>query len=104
MKNSKLVLLSFLHSLGVVVYVSWVVYIMNNANELFGQMNDMWGPMALILLFTVSAGITGLLVFGRPLYLFLNGLKTEGVKLALYTIGFLFLETIIFLSGLALAR
>lgn len=104
MKNSKLILLSFLHSLGVVIYVTWVVFIMINAEKLFGQMNDMWGPIALLLLFTVSAGITGLLVFGRPLYLFLNGLKTEGVKSALYTIGFLFLETIIFLSGLALFR
>ena len=101
MKNSKLILYGFLHSLSVVVYVSWVVLIMNNATAIFGKMDDVWGPIAMLLLFTVSAAICGLLVFGRPVYMFLNGQKTESVKLTLYTVGFLFLETALFFVGLA---
>ena len=49
----------------------------------------------------LSAAIVGLLVFGRPAYLFFNGLKRESVKQALYTIGFLFVETVIILTALA---
>jgi len=77
---------------------------MNNSERLFGKMNDIWGPMAFILLFTVSAAITGLLVFGRPIYLFLNGMKNEAVKLTFYTIGFLFLETVLVFFALAIIK
>jgi len=104
MKNSKLILYGFLHSLGVVIYVFWVVIIMNQGETLFGKMNDLWGPIAFLLLFILSAAIVGLLVFGRPVYMFLNGQKTESVKLTLYTVGFLFAETILFFTGLALFK
>ena len=104
MNNPKLILQGFLFSLGVVAYVSLVVIVMFNGTTLFGTMDNFWGPMAMLLLFIVSAAITGSLVFGRPVYLFITGFKSESVKLALYTIGFLFLETIIVLSGLALSK
>lgn len=104
MKNSKLILQGFLFSLGVVAYVILVVIIMFNGNSLFGAMDNFWGPLAMLLLFIVSAAITGSLVFGWPIYLFLNGMKKEAVTLALYTIGFLFLETILVLFGLALFK
>ena len=104
MKNSKLILQGFLFSLGVVAYVLLVVLIMVNGNSLFGTMNNYWGPLAMLLLFTVSAAITGSLVFGKPVYLFLNGFKSESVKLALYTIGFLFLETMLILFVLAIIK
>lgn len=104
MSNSKLTLQGFLFSLGVVAYVFLVVLVMKNGDTLFGATNNLLGPMAILLLFTVSAAITGSLVFGRPIYLFLNGLKKEAVTLALYTIGFLFLETILVLFGLALFK
>jgi len=104
MSNAKLIRHGLIHSLGIVVYVMWVVIIMNNGEKLFGTMDNVWGPLAFLLLFTVSAGVVGLLVFGRPAYLLLSGQKTEGVKLALYTMGFLFLETALFLVGLALFK
>lgn len=104
MRNSKLILYSFLHSLGVVAYVILVVIIMNNGGQLFGGMNDIWGPIAFLLLFVISAAITGLLVFGRPVYLFLNGYKNEAIKLTIYTIAFLFLETVIVFFCLALFK
>jgi hypothetical protein len=104
MNNSKLLYHSFLFSVGVIVYIVLVASIMQNAEELFGKMQNIWGPIAFLMLFVVSAAICGLLVFGRPVYLFLNGQKRESVKLALYTIGFLFIETVIVLAALALAR
>lgn len=102
MNNSKLAIQSFLFSIGVVLYISLVAAIMNHGKTLFGKMDNFWGPIAFLMLFCVSAAITGLLVFGRPIYLFLNGHKTECVKQALYTVSFLFLETILFLLGIAI--
>lgn len=104
MNNFKLLYQSFLFSIGVIAYIALVSIVMQNAVALFGKMQDIWGPVAFLMLFVVSAAICGLLVFGRPVYLFLNGQKREGVKLALYTIGFLFIETVIVLAVLALAR
>jgi hypothetical protein len=104
MPNSKLILHSFLFSLGVVAYVFLVVLVMTHGDTLFGATNNLLGPLAILLLFTVSAAITGLLVFGRPIYLFLNGMKKEAITLALYTIGFLFLETTLVLFGLAIFK
>jgi hypothetical protein len=104
MNNSKLLFHGFLFSVGVIAYIVLVASIMQNAEALFGKMEKFWGPVAFLMLFVVSAAISGLLVFGRPVFLFLNGQKGEGVKLALFTIGLLFVETVIVLAALALAR
>lgn len=102
MKNSRLLLHGFLSSLGVIAYISLVAQIMRHGEALFGKMQNFWGPVGFLMLFTLSAAVVGLLVFGRPAYLFLNGLKREGVKQALYTIGFLFMETVLLLTVLAI--
>ncbi len=52
-------------------------------------------PTALLLVFIVSATITGLLVLGRPIYLYLNNLRSEAVKLLIYTVIFLLVITAI---------
>jgi hypothetical protein len=88
MKISKLELQSLVHSLGVLVYVSGVAWIMQNGERIFGH--NFWGPVVLLLLFVFSALITGLLVLGRPIYLFLNGEKTDAVKMLFYTVGWMF--------------
>jgi hypothetical protein len=86
---------SFLHSLGVVVYIILVASLMEHADEWFGNMNSVLGPIAFLMLFTLSATIVGLLVFGRPVYMFLNGQKKEAVSFMLHTISFLVIEAII---------
>ena len=95
MKNSKLLLLALLNSLGTLVYVSVVVLLMSNAQKLFGPDKNFWAPLAMLLLFVLSATIVGLLVLGRPAYLYFNNLKKEGIVLLLYTIGFLFVITVV---------
>lgn len=94
MPRSKIILHSLLHALGVGAYIIMVALLMNNGERLFGSMNNLWGPAALLLLFTVSAAITGLLVFGRPVYLFLNGQKKEALQFLFFTIGWLIIFTI----------
>ena len=52
-------------------------------------------PIAMLLLFVCSAAITGFLVFGKPVMLYIDGKKKEAISLLSYTIGILFLITLI---------
>ena len=72
------------HSLGhavlVLAYVSLVASIMNHGNTWFGPKDTAWTPVAMLMLFVLSAAITGSLVLGRPVMMFLDGQKKEAVK------------------------
>jgi hypothetical protein len=95
MKNSKLIFWAVVDSLGIFVYVSIVAFIMFHAQNIFGKINDFSGPMMLLLMFVVSAVITGTLFLGRPIYLYFEGFKKEGIKLFFYTLVFLVVITLI---------
>ncbi|MFA6993945.1 MAG: hypothetical protein WC268_05160 [Patescibacteria group bacterium] len=98
MKNSKLFGWGLVHSLGVGVYVSLVALLMQNGERIFGQMNNLLGPVAILMLFVLSAAVTGALVLGRPVLFYLDGHKAEAVKLFGFTLGWLFvLLTVIIL-------
>lgn len=86
---------SLLHSLGVVVYVLGVATLMQNGEQLFGEMNTVLAGAAFLLLFCVSAAVVGGLTFGLPAVWFLSGQRHEGITLAVWTIGWLALETIL---------
>ncbi len=104
MKNSKLLLLALLNSLGASVYIAAVVLLMTNAQKFFGQANNFLGSAAILLLFVISATIVGLLVLGRPGHLYFNGFKRDGIILLLYTVVFLFVITVIVFLTLVLLR
>lgn len=91
MKNLELA--AFINALGVSAYVAVVVTIMQNGERIFGKMNNMLGPVTLLLLFVVSAAITGALVLGKPVLYYLENKKADAVKLFLYTVGWLFVFT-----------
>ncbi|MDP2685385.1 MAG: hypothetical protein Q8P20_10235 [bacterium] len=57
--------------------------------------NNFWTPVLILMLFVVSAAITGSLVLGRPIYLYLNDQKKEGLLFLTYTIAWLFMLMII---------
>ena len=81
MKNSKLILYSLLSSLGLILYVTLVACFMTNANKIFGSVPEVSGVAAFLLLFVFSALITGLLVLGGPVYLYLEGDKKSAFKM-----------------------
>ncbi len=85
MKNSKLFLRGILNSLGVIAYVFLLVLVMNSAQDIFKAENELIAPMIFLILFVFSALITGALILGRPITLYLNGAKKEGLKLLFYT-------------------
>lgn len=83
------------HALLVAVYVSLVASIMNHGSTWFGQKDTAWTPVAVLMLFVLSAAITGSLVLGRPVLMYLDGKKKEAVQFFGYTIGWLFVLTIV---------
>lgn len=85
MKNSRLAMTAVLNSLGVAVYIFLVSLVMNNGDKIFGQMTGAIAPVAFLLLFVFSALVTGGLILGRPIMLYLDGQKKEGLKLLFYT-------------------
>jgi len=93
--SSGLVSKSFLSALGVEVYILGVSVIVRNGERIFGQMKGLLGPVTFLMLFVVSAALTGALVLGRPVILYFDNKKTEGIKLFIYTIGWMFVLTLL---------
>ena len=97
MKNQKLIFISFLNAVGVAVYAIGVSFILRNGEKIFGKMDNFLGPVAFLLLFVLSAAITGILVFGRPVLLYFENRRAEAITMFFYTIGWLFLITLVVL-------
>lgn len=95
MKDRKLILQSFASALGVLIYVLIVTQILQNVQSWFvkNASNAILGPVAILMLFTLSAAVVGGLILGKPIYLFFSGQKQESVKMFLYTVGWLFVLT-----------
>ncbi len=102
MSNKKIIKYALLHAVGAVAYIALVAGLIINAEKFLGKANNLLGVMAFLLTFVISAGIMGLMIFGRPAMWYLNGSKKEAVALSLYTIGFLVLIAVIVFLILAI--
>lgn len=94
---------SFFYSFGTLVYIILVATILSNGERIFGQVdNTFFGPVAFLLLFTLSAAVVGGLILGKPIMLYLDNKKKEAVWMFLSSAGWLLLYTIIAIIILAL--
>lgn len=102
MKNT-IVTFAAAHALGTTLYVVFVATFLTYASEIFGTGPDdtILIPIAMLMLFVVSAAVTGSLVLARPILWYLDGKKKEAISLLVTTIGMLFLFTIIAFCMLA---
>jgi hypothetical protein len=94
---NKLVQRSFMNALGTVAYVTAVALTMSNGERLFNNINQTIGPIAFLTLFVLSAAITGSLVLGKPVLMYLNNQKNEAIRLFLYTLCWLAAAIVILL-------
>ncbi len=105
MKNSTLARWGATHALGVLTYIFLVAVFMKNANTWFGSKDhDLFSPIAFLLLFMCSALITGGLVLGKPIMLYLDGQKREGIKLLFFTGASLFVLMLIVFTVLIILK
>ncbi len=93
MKNQKFA--AFVNAFGVAGYTIVVAFIMQNAEAIFGKMDNLLGPVSFLLLFVLSAAIVGALILGRPVIMYLEGQKKDAIKMFFRTVLWLIVLTLI---------
>ena len=86
-----------------IVYVFLIALIMKNGNQLFGNVDTLLSVAVFLLLFVLSAAISGVLIFGKPILLYLDKKKKEALQMLGYIIGWLLAFVFVFFLVLALA-
>jgi hypothetical protein len=104
MTNKQLMGRSLINTVGLAVYVFAVANIMQNGEKWFGRVPGLLGPTAFLMLFVLSAAVSGSLVFGKPILVYLDGDKKGAVVMVLYTMLWLTLFVALALLGLATFR
>ena len=95
MTKQKIIAYAFLQSAGTFIYATLVAWLLFNGEKFFGKFSGFGGPLVMLLLFILSATITGSLVLGQPIHLYLSGAKKEAFQLLGATLAFLFLLTLL---------
>lgn len=85
-KNLSLPFLGFLQATGLFIYITLIAQVLINANKIFAPVGSFLGPMAFLLLFVVSAIISGFLVLARAGFLFWEKRYTEAFTLVGWTL------------------
>ena len=67
-----------------------------------GRANIILVRITMLLIFVFSASLTGYLLFGKPILMYLNGKKKEAMSLFIYTISVFSLITLVFIVLLIL--
>lgn len=84
-----------LHALAALLYVAAVAALMTNAQALFGPDEPVFlAPVAMLMLFVLSAAVMASLVFGKPAMLYVDGKKKEAITMVAWTIGTLAVLTL----------
>jgi hypothetical protein len=96
--EKRLLISSLRNALGTAVYVALVSLIILNGQKIFGTMRNIIGPIAFLLLFVTSAAITGFLVLGQPIMLYIDNKRQQAIRLFLLTVAWLFIFTVITLA------
>jgi len=96
--TSKLLIRSLLHALSVLAYTAFAAIVISSGNALFGREPSVWGGVAFLMLFVLSATVVGLLVLGKPVALFISGERKEAVAFLVATVSWLGILTAIILT------
>ena len=87
-----------INGLSALIYIVSVAFIMYFGTKNLPKEDTILAPIAMISLFTLSAGVMGYIFGLQPIQLYLNGKKKEAVQLFLKTLMvFGFLTTLILL-------
>ena len=102
--EKKLVLAGLLSALGEGVYVFLVALFMFNSTKIAGNEPGIVGIVSVLLIFVISAALSGAIVLGKPILLYLEGKKSEAIKLFGMTIGWMLVLLVILLIVMSMAK
>jgi hypothetical protein len=103
MEKSSLVLRSFINSFCAALYIAGVALFMSNTKYIFNGAEDKFQiPLAMLLLFVLSASVVSGLILGKPILLYLDGKKPEAVKMFIYSVGWLFVFAVLAFASILL--
>lgn len=100
--KKKLVTYSFLSAFGEGLYIFLVALLIRNGDKIFGNNPSILGIITFLLLFVVSAAISGALILGKPILFYLEGKKKEAIELFSLTLGWIFIFLVILLIIVAI--
>ena len=86
MKNSKLSFIGFLQALGLIIYCSLIAGLFWLADNFINGSPVFLTTTLMLFLFVFSAAVTGLIVFGYPVYLALKQQIKEALFVFAYTL------------------
>ena len=95
--NKKLIKDGLDFALGEAAYIALVASFIQYANRYFGPGTNILGIVAFLMLFVLSAALSGALILGKPILLYLDNKKKEAIQLFSLTLGWLFIFLIILL-------
>lgn len=91
------------NALAATVYIAAIASFIFYAPKFFGPTkgdNTVFIPIVMLLLLVFSVALMAILIFGRPVILYLDGNKKEALSLLFQTLGVLFFAAIIALIAL----
>ncbi len=97
MKTSDHASRSLISAVGVAAYIALLVLLMSNLEHIVPEKN-MLGPILMLIVFVISASVTGALVLGKPIMLYLDGAKKHAFTLFFWTVGWLVLFALVLLA------
>lgn len=98
----KIITRAFIDGLGTVMYIILVAAFMFSIQDIAPKEDTIFVIASVLLLFVCSAAITGFLVFGKPVMLYIDGKKRESIRLLGYTVGIIFFITLLIFTFLIL--
>ena len=89
----------FISAGGVVVYIVIVSLVMQNGEKIFGSLDNFAGPVIFLLLFVFSTLVTGGLIFGFPVWHYLEGDSKSAWRQFFYNTFCLFLIIVFIITA-----
>lgn len=86
--NKALFKRSFIHALLAYAYIVGIAAFFNlGVEKMFKNVPEFFGPIIMLSLLVLSAAVMAILVFGKPVLLYLDNQKKDAVTMLFYTLG-----------------
>lgn len=103
MNKNTIIARAAIHACGAAAYVFLVVFFIQSSFGINLEHDaGIFAPIVILLLLVFSVALMGLLVFGKPIFLYLDGQKKEAVSLVFFTVGFIGVLLLLIVLGIVI--